>query len=99
MTTPVFKDEQESYVRDDGLMVIQRRAFCRNYMEYKKGEHAVFGGPSTAGKTTLSFDLLEYIATPDFPAYLAVSKPSDPVTEQRGKELNFRRVRDRKSVV
>jgi len=83
-----------SYVRPDGITVIQRRAFCRDYFPYKKGEHVVFGGPSTHGKTTLAFDLLEYEATPEFPAYLAVSKPSDPVTRLRGKQLDFRFVDD-----
>lgn len=92
MSSPVFRSERDSYVREDGITVISRQAFCRDYFDYKKGEHAVFGGPSTFGKTTLAFDLLEYIATPDFPAYLAVSKPQDPVTEKRGRELNFRRV-------
>lgn len=92
MTTPLFVDEQESYVRPDGMTVIRRDAFARSYFEYKKGEHVVFGGPSTRGKTTLAFDLLEPLAKPTFPAYVAVSKPRDPVTEQRGAELGFRRV-------
>lgn len=92
MSTPLFVNEQDSYQRPDGMTVIARRPFCRDYMEYKPGEHIVFGGPTTAGKTSLSFDLMEYIATPDFPAYLAVSKPRDPVTERCGRELGFRRV-------
>jgi len=91
MTTPLWMSERESYDRD-GITVIARRPFAAEYFDYKPGEHVVFGGPSTRGKTTLAFDLLEYNATPEFPAYLAVSKPQDPVTAQRGKELNFRRV-------
>jgi hypothetical protein len=94
MTTPVFVSEQEYYVREDGITVIRRRPFCRDYFQYDPGEHAVFGGPTTNGKTTLAFDLLEYVATPEFPAFLAVSKPQDPVTERRGRELGFRRVSD-----
>jgi hypothetical protein len=92
MTMPVFQSERESYVREDGITVIRRRAFAKDYFNYKGGEHIVFGGPTTGGKTTLAFDLLEYVATPEFPAYLAVSKPNDPVTAQRGNELGFRRV-------
>jgi len=92
MTVPIFRAEQESWQRPDGITVINRTAFCRDYFTYKLGEHVVFGGPTTAGKTTLSFDLLEYIVTPEAPAYLAVSKPRDPVTEHRGRELGFRRV-------
>jgi hypothetical protein len=94
MTMPVFRSDRTSYQRPDGMTVIARRSFCRDHFAYKGGEHVVFGGPSTHGKTTLAFDLLEYIATPQFPAYLAVSKPSDPVTQQRGKELGFRVVPD-----
>lgn len=92
MTTPLFESEREFRIRDDGIHVIARRPFASNYFDYDPGEHVVFGGPTTHGKTTLAFDLLEYIATPDFPAYVAVSKPRDPVTEQRGEALGFRRV-------
>lgn len=73
-----------------GLTVIPRRVFASEYYDRKPGEHAVFGGPSTHGKTTLEFDLLEFVATPQFPAYVAVSKPQDPTTLKRGKELGFR---------
>jgi len=45
-----------------------------------------------AGKTTLAFKLLEYTASPDMPAYVAVSKPKDPVTATEGARLGFRRV-------
>lgn len=92
MTSPVFNSERESWVHDSGLTVIARKVFARDYFDYKPGQHVVFGGPSTRGKTSLAFDLMEYIATPDFPAYLAVSKPQDPVTAQRGRDLHFRRV-------
>lgn len=92
MTVPLFRSEQASYVNDNGVTVVTRKAFARDYFPYKPGEHVVFGGPSTRGKTTLAFDLLEYCATPEHPAYIAVSKPNDPVTAQRGRELGFRRV-------
>lgn len=92
MTTPVFQDEREFYERPDGMLVITRRPFCRDYFHYKPGQHVVYGGPTTRGKTTLAFDNLEYIVNPDFPAYLAVSKPNDPVTAERGRDLGFRRV-------
>lgn len=92
MTTPLFVSEQDFYYRDDGMMVIAREPFCSDYFDYKPGEHGVFGGPTTHGKTELAFDLMKHVVTPDFPAYLAVSKPRDPVTEKRGQELGFRRV-------
>jgi hypothetical protein len=53
----------------------------------------VFAGPTQrAGKTTLGFELLEYTASPEMPAYVAVSKPRDKVTTERGAELGYRRV-------
>ena len=91
---PLWVDEQETWERPDGITVVRRDVFARDRFPYKAGEHAVFGGPSTRGKTTLAFDLLQYQATEKLPAYLAVSKPSDPVTEKRSRELGFRRVQD-----
>lgn len=79
--------------RDDGLWVFPRREFCEFRFDYRAGQHVVFAGPTQrAGKTTLCFDLLEFCATPDLPAYIAVSKPVDPVTSQRGAKLGYRRV-------
>jgi hypothetical protein len=94
MTTPLYEEDQDFYERPDGVLVISRRAFARDYFQYEPGEHVVFGGPSTRGKTTMAFDLLEYCVNSSFPAYLAVSKPQDPVTARRGAELKFRRVTD-----
>jgi hypothetical protein len=94
MTSPLWVEEQDSYRRGDGIELFARRAFCRDYFNYKPGQHVVFGGPSQHGKTTLAFDCLEYCATPEFPAYLAVSKPQDPVMSRRGNQLGFRRVSD-----
>ncbi len=94
MTQPVFRSDLPSFQRNDGITVMQRKPFCRDYFHYLPGQHCVFGGPSTRGKTTLAFDLLEWVATEDFPAYFAVSKPQDPVTETRSRELGFRFVDD-----
>lgn len=87
--------EPEMTQRDDGLWVIPRDEFCRYRFHYKAGQHVVFGGPSQiAGKTTLAFDLLEHTATPECPAWIVVSKPTDKVTAKRGKELGYRFVPD-----
>lgn len=89
---------EKVYVDDNlnGLTVIPRKIFASNYFKpnYKAGQHVVFGGPSKYGKTELAFDLLAVVATPDCPAYVAVSKPTDKVTKERGKELGFRFVSD-----
>ena len=94
MTTPLFESEREFIERDDGIIVFKRNVFAREYFHYEPGEHVVFGGPTTRGKTTLAFDLLAYITSPNFPGYIAVSKPNDPVTAKRGPEIGYRRVSD-----
>lgn len=84
-----------AYQRDDGIWVIPRTDFCCNRWDYSPGQHVVFAGPTQrAGKTTLAFKLLEYTATPEFPVYVAVSKPTDKVTSQEGMRLGYRRVSD-----
>jgi hypothetical protein len=88
-------EESAAYQRADGIWVIPRAEFCQRRWDYKAGEHVVFAGPTQrAGKTTLAFQLLEYTATPELPAYVAVSKPSDKVSSTEGKRLGYRRVED-----
>lgn len=71
--------------------VFPREEFATTRFHYKPGQHVVFGGPTQrAGKTTLAFKLLEYVATPDCPAYVAVSKPDDEVTRREGIRLEYR---------
>lgn len=82
------------YQRNDGLWVIDRTEFTTRRFDYKAGQHVLFAGPSQNGKTTLAFDLLEHINTRRLPAYVVVSKPTDPVSEKRGKDLGYRRVSD-----
>jgi hypothetical protein len=81
-----------SHQREDGIWVFSRGEFNEFRFNYNPGEHVVFGGPSGAGKTTEAFGLLEWNATPTLPAYVAVSKPLDPVTTREGERLGFRRV-------
>jgi hypothetical protein len=74
--------------------LIPRHVFAERYFHYTPGQHVVFGGPTRRGKTQLAFDLLEYCATPDCPAYVAVSKPSDEVTSYYAERNHWRIVRD-----
>jgi hypothetical protein len=89
---------ERTYIDENlcGLTVYPRKTFCQEIFapNYKGGQHCVFGGPSKYGKTELAFDLLAEVATPELPAYVAVSKPTDKVTKERGKELGFRFVSD-----
>jgi hypothetical protein len=73
--------------------VFGREEFAARRFDYKPGQHVLFAGPTQkAGKTTLAFQLLGHIVTPDFPAYVAVSKPDDKVSREEGARLGFRRV-------
>jgi hypothetical protein len=92
VSTPLWQSEVTEWSTDEGVTVYRRDTFCAERFHYKLGEHVVFGGPTTRGKTTLAFDLLQYVASPEHPAYVAVSKPADPVTARRGAELGYRRV-------
>jgi hypothetical protein len=84
--------ESAAYQRQDGLWVFARDEFASERFDYTAGQHVVFAGPTQrAGKTTLAFKLLEYTATPELPAYVAVCKPTDKVTSSEGKRLGFRR--------
>lgn len=75
-----------------GLEIVDREVFAKEMFPhlYKPGHHVVFGGPSTHGKTYLAFDLVGPLISPDFPVFVAQSKPRDPVTEQRAAKLNLR---------
>ena len=87
-----METESAAYQRDDGIWVIPKGEFARYRFDYKAGEHVVFAGPTQRGKTTLAFCLLEFAATPELPAMVAVCKPRDPVSEREGKRLGYRRV-------
>lgn len=82
----------QAYRRDDGVLVVPRDEFARDRFDYNAGEHVVYGGPTQRGKTTLAFKCLEYTATPEMPAYVAVSKPDDPTSAREGARLGYRRV-------
>lgn len=78
--------------RSDHIAVFQRDKFCQHYFAYKKGQHVIFGGPTGRGKTELAFELVRHIATPEYPAYVAVSKPDDKVSVSWGQRLGYRRI-------
>lgn len=82
------------YRRPDGIWVFAREEFCGRRFHYRKGQHAVFGGPSTKGKTRLARELGAHIAEPDLPMFVAQSKPMDPETRKFVTELHFREVDD-----
>ena len=85
-----WEDETSDY--HAGEIATFSRDDFNDRFHYRAGEHVVFGGPTQRGKTTLAKDLVAPIARPDFPAYVAVSKPMDGVSEQFVTQLHFRRV-------
>lgn len=84
--------ETDYEYRSDGIAVFKRHVFCESYFHFNKGQHVVFGGPTQRGKTTLAFDLVRHIATPEYPAYVAVSKPDDKTSIDYGQRLGYRRI-------
>lgn len=93
-STAVSRETPAAYQRSDGVWVFPKPVF-RDRFTYKPGQHVVFAGPTQrAGKTTLAFYLLEDVATPELPVYVAVSKPADKVTSTEGARLRYRRVAD-----
>jgi hypothetical protein len=78
--------------RPDGIAVFPRDVFCESYFHFRKGEHVIFGGPTQRGKTQLAFELVRHIARPEYPAYIAVSKPDDEVSRKWGERLGYRRI-------
>lgn len=77
--------------RDDGIWVFGRDEYCQERWSYRAGQHVVFAGPTQNGKTQLAFQLLEYTATTEMPAHVAVSKPQDKVSSEQGARLGYRR--------
>lgn len=61
--------------------------------EYHAGEHMTFIGKTQSGKTTLAFELLDEVTTPDLPAVVLVMKPKDPTPAKWARRLGYRRVR------
>lgn len=88
----LWKPEVDAWKREDNVWQFGRNEFCEFRFDYRPGEHVVFGGPSTKGKTRLAFNLLRYCATPTLPAYVAVSKPDDKESSTQGAMLGYRRV-------
>jgi hypothetical protein len=58
---------------------------------YERGQHVAFMGPTRSGKTTLAYELLDRLATPDLPAFVLVMKPRDDVVMDYAKLTGFRR--------
>lgn len=58
---------------------------------YKSGEHVTVVGPTGCGKTTICFELLDAIASPELPAVVLVKKPRDDVVKDWAKLSGFKK--------
>jgi len=58
---------------------------------YEGGEHVTIVGPTGCGKTTLCFEMIDSIATPELPAIICVKKPKDKVIEEWLKLTGFKK--------
>lgn len=76
--------EITEYERDEFLDVI---------WDYKPGDRLSIIGPSEAGKTYLSYQLLDVTCTPELPAVVLVMKPEDETIDQWDAKLGFKRIR------
>jgi energy-coupling factor transporter ATP-binding protein EcfA2 len=59
---------------------------------YNPGEHVTVIGPTGCGKTTLCFDMVDSVASPELPAIVMVKKPKDDVISDWTKLAGFKKV-------
>jgi energy-coupling factor transporter ATP-binding protein EcfA2 len=69
-----------------------REEFVAERWDHRPGEHVTILGPSGWGKTTLAFDLLAPLSTPEAPTIILVMKKRDKTVTKFGAEHKFRRV-------
>lgn len=58
---------------------------------YEPGQHVALIGPTRSGKTTVAYQMMNEIATPELPAVILVMKPKDDVVKDWSKLSGFRR--------
>lgn len=72
---------------------LSRREFIEDVFvpHYKPGDHVAFIGPTQSGKTTIAYQLLNELASPELPAIVLVMKPRDPVVKELLKTTGFKK--------
>ncbi len=63
------------------IQEVDRQEFVDSRWVYKPGQHVTIVGPTDWGKTTLAYQLMEKVATPNFPAVSLVMKPEDDTVQ------------------
>jgi hypothetical protein len=74
------------------IEVVPRREFVADVFDYHDGQHLTMLGPTQRGKTTLCFQLLNRVATPERKAVILHGKfkGRDPVIPKASESLNMR---------
>lgn len=72
---------------------IDRDAFITTRFHYRPGEHVGFFGPTGDGKSTLAFELLDQVASPDLEVVNLVVKPRDAQVLRLSNAAGFKIVR------
>lgn len=75
------------------VYTFSRDEFLAERWVYRAGEHVTILAPTDGGKTTLAYELLSQVSTPDLPAISLVMKPRDPVVSSRARAHRYRTVR------
>jgi hypothetical protein len=78
-----------------GIEIVEydRTEFLETIWDYKPGDRLSIIGPSEAGKTYLSYQLLDFTATPELPAVVLVMKPDDETIDKFDAKLGFKRIK------
>lgn len=90
----IIPDSAESGVVQNGITRIERDDFIANYFRYEAGEHVSLIGPTGSGKTTLAYQLLNGVSSPELPGIVLVMKPRDKTATQWTKKLDYIKVRN-----
>jgi energy-coupling factor transporter ATP-binding protein EcfA2 len=69
-----------------------RKEFISERFDYKPGEHVTIIGPTGSGKTTLGYQLLQEVTSPELQGIVFVMKPRDETATKWNKTLDYRRV-------
>lgn len=71
-----------------------RETFLREVWDYQAGEHVTVLGPTGAGKTWLSYELLQHSVSAELPAVVLVMKPKDKTALSFSARMKFPVVRE-----
>lgn len=74
------------------LVVVSRQDFLTRKWVCRPGEHVTIIGPTGCGKSTLAYQLIDAIATPEHPVVSLLKKPRDPVIIAAAKRMGLRKI-------